>query len=234
MAKQNLLLIDDDPKSRRVMEVSLRNAGFAVTTAADGVEGLTKAQALRPALILSDTGLPGLDGLALCERVKQDEKLKDTPFVFLTDDAAVRTKVRGLELGADDFLTRPIYIQEVITRIHMLLKRRDRDRLAAGEARFYGQLADVSVVDLLQTLEAGGKSGTVTVRGPQVGRIFFTEGRVIDAQAGKRGGAEAVYRMLTWGEGRFEVDFRQPERPHRIETTVQALLLEGMRRVDEW
>jgi len=84
MARQNLLLVDDDAKSLRVMEVSLRNAGYAVTTAANGAEALAKVAAARPGLIVADTEMPVLDGYELCRRLKADDQFKEIPFLFLT------------------------------------------------------------------------------------------------------------------------------------------------------
>ncbi|HUB06549.1 MAG TPA: response regulator, partial [Myxococcales bacterium] len=102
MPKRQLLLVDSDAKSLSVMEVSLRNAGFAVNTAVKGVDALEKIALAAPDLILSDTKMPELDGFELCQKLKADEKLARIPFVFLTGQKAVADKVRGLELGADD------------------------------------------------------------------------------------------------------------------------------------
>lgn len=236
MAKQNLLLVDDDAKSLRVMEVSLRNAGYAVTTAANGAEALAKVHGVRPSLILADTEMPVLDGYELCRRVKADEALAEVPFIFLTDEKSVEAKVRGLELGAEDYLTKPIYIKEVITRVRMVLQKRERDSLERKDKRrFFGSLEDMGVVDLLQTIEIGRKSGVIRFeRGHRKGTLWFVDGRVIDARAGQLHGDDAVFRLLTWEEGTFEIDFRRPERKPVIEGSIQSLLMEGMRRVDEW
>ena len=236
MVKQNLLLVDDDAKGLRVMEVSLRNAGHSVTTAANGQEALGKLDLARPALILADTQMPVMDGYELCRRVKSDERYRDIPFIFLTDQSAIEDKIRGLELGADDYLTKPIYIKEIITRVSIALQKRERTQLERKDKRrFFGSLEDMGMVDLLQTIELGRKSGLLTVdRPPHQARLYFNDGQVVDAETGKLRGEDAVYRLLTWEEGNFEIDFKPIERPRRIQTTTQGLLMEGMRRVDEW
>ena len=236
MAKQNLLLVDDDAKGLRVMEVSLRNAGHAVTTAANGQEALGKLDLARPALILSDTHMPGMDGYELCRRLKADERYRDIPFIFLTDQTAIEDKIRGLELGADDYLTKPIYIKEIVTRVSIALQKRERNQLERKDKRrFFGSLEDMGMVDLLQTIELGRKSGVLTLeRSPHQARLYFADGQVVDAETGKLRGEDAVYRLLTWEEGNFEIDFKNIDRPRRIQTTTQGLLMEGMRRVDEW
>ncbi len=237
MAKQNLLLVDDDAKGLRVMEVSLRNAGYSVTTAANGAEALSKVETARPALVLADTAMPVLDGYELCRRMKADPELAEIPFLFLTDETSVEAKVRGLELGADDYLTKPIYIKEIVTRVRMVLQKRERESLERKDKRrFFGSLEDMGVVDLLQTIEIGRKTGvlSITRAGGASARMWFEDGRVIDAEVGGLRGEEAIYRLLTWEQGDFEIDFRAPDRTPTIKTSTQGLLMEGMRRVDEW
>ena len=97
MAKQHLLLVDGDAKSLRVMEVSLKKAGFQVTTAVHGQDALEKVLISPPDLVLSETRMAEVDGFELCERLKADERFKHIPFVFLTSQKAVESKVKGLE-----------------------------------------------------------------------------------------------------------------------------------------
>src|SRR5687768_17180301 len=129
MGKRNLLLVDGDARSLRVLEVSLRKAGFLITTAVNGRDALDKARMSRPDLILSDTDMPEMDGFALCRELKADPSLARVPFVFLTGETAIESKIRGLELGVDEYLTKPIYIKEILTRIRILLQKQQRARL---------------------------------------------------------------------------------------------------------
>jgi DNA-binding response OmpR family regulator len=236
MAKQHLLLVDGDPKSLRVMEVSLKKAGFSVTTATDGKDALQKIQISPPDLVLSDTRLSELDGFELCRRLKDDDRLRNIPFVFLTSQKAVEFKVRGLEMGGEDYLTKPIYIKEIVTRARMILQKAEKERFERRETRggFTGSLSDLGVVDLVQTFEVGRKTGSIRLDGERSGTIFFRDGRVIDAELGRLAGENAFYRMLNTFEGDFDVQFVPVERPERIEVSTQGLLLEGMRRLDEW
>jgi CheY-like chemotaxis protein len=236
MAKQHLLLVDGDPKSLRVMEVSLKKAGFSVTTATDGKDALQKIEISPPDLVLSDTRLSELDGFELCRRLKADERLRQIPFVFLTSQKAVEFKVRGLEMGGEDYLTKPIYIKEIVTRARMILQKAEKERFERRETRggFSGSLSDLGVVDLAQTFEVGRKTGLIRLDGERSGTIYFRDGRVIDAELGRLAGENAFYRMLNTFEGNFEVQFVPVDRPERIEVSTQGLLLEGMRRLDEW
>ncbi len=235
MAKQHLLLVDGDAKNLRVMEVSLKKAGFQVTTAINGRDALEKVQISSPDLVLSDTRLAELDGFELCRRMKADERFVNIPFVFLSSQKALEDKVRGLELGGEDYLTKPIYIREIVTRMKMILQKAD-ERFERRETKggFSGNLADMGVVDLVQTFEVGRKTGMVRIEGEHSGAIFFRDGRVVDAELGKLAGENAFYRVLNTFDGKFDVHFEPVERPDRIEVSTQGLLLEGMRRLDEW
>lgn len=235
MAKQHLLLVDADPESLRVMEVSLRNAGFSVTTAAHGGDALEKCQISQPDLVLSDTEMPAMDGYELCRRMKADARLADVPFIFLTAQRSVEHKVRGLELGVDDYLTKPIYTKEIVTRVKILLQKKEKDRLEKRErARFAGSLSDLGLVDLVQTLMLGRKSGAlrVTADGREA-TVWFREGAVVDCAVGQARGERAFYRLLELQEGEFGIDFGPVEREARIGGSTQNLLMEGMRRLDE-
>jgi CheY-like chemotaxis protein len=235
VAKQHLLLVDGDAKNLRVMEVSLKKAGFQVTTAINGRDALEKVQISPPDLVLSDTRLAELDGFELCRRMKADERFGNIPFVFLSSQKTLEDKVRGLELGGEDYLTKPIYIREIVTRMKMILQKAD-ERFERRETKggFSGNLADMGVVDLVQTFEVGRKTGMVSIQGEHSGAIFFRDGRVVDAELGKLSGENAFYRVLNTFEGKFEVHFEPVPRPDRIEVSTQGLLLEGMRRLDEW
>lgn len=241
MAKQQLLLVDADPRSIRVLEVSLKKAGYIVTTASDGVDALSKIQISAPDLVLADTRLPRMDGYELVRHLKENPEHAMIPVVFLTSQRLTEDKIRGLELGVEDYLTKPIFVRELIARVNLLLARRKQQTLAtnvpsASRTRLTGSLEDMGLVDLLQTFEVSRKSGIAKVREPR-GKaltIYFRDGKVVDAELGRLRGEEAVYRGLIWGSGNFEVEFKPIQNDDIIPTSTQGLLMEGMRRVDEW
>ncbi|HEY8944788.1 MAG TPA: response regulator, partial [Polyangiaceae bacterium] len=240
MAKKQLLLVDADPRSVRVLEVSLKKAGYIVTTASDGQDALAKIDYSAPDLILTDTRLPRLDGYELVRQMKERSEHAGIPVVFLTSQRSIEDKIRGLELGVEDYLTKPIFVRELIARVNLLLAKRTHDRLATSlpasrRTRLSGSLEDMGVVDLLQTFEVSRKSGLARMTdGRREVRIYFRDGKVVDAELGRLRGEEAVYRALIWSTGSFEVEFAPISREDIIPTTTQGLLMEGMRRVDEW
>jgi CheY-like chemotaxis protein len=237
LAKQNILIVDADPESVKVLEVSLKKVGYSVTTAQDGFSALEVIGFSVPDLVISDTRMPGIDGFEFCTKLKADEELARIPFIFLTADKSIENKIRGLELGVDDYLNKPIFIREILVRVNLAIQRRQKERLErrGTKSKFSGNLQDMGVVDLMQTIDLGHKSGVLHIaRLNDDGNIYFRDGQVIDGSTRTRNGADAVYRMLVWSDGTFEIEFTNVERPERIRMSTQGLLMEGMRRLDEW
>lgn len=235
-----LLLVDADPRSMRVLEVSLRAEGFDVVTATDANQALEKCQAQVPDLILTETRLGETDGFELVKQLKAKPEHAQVPIVFLSNQKSIDDKIKGLQLGVEDYLTKPIFVRELITRINMLLARRTHDRIQEGaptssRTRFAGSLEDMGVVDLLQTLDVSRKTGVLRVRSTKYqAAVYFQEGQLVDAELGRLAGEEAVYRMLTWHAGEFEVEIKAITQENVVNKPLQTLLMEGMRRVDEW
>jgi DNA-binding response OmpR family regulator len=134
VAKQQLLLVDADPRSLRVLEVSLKKAGYSVTTATDGRDALSKIELSTPDLVLTDARLPHLDGYGLARTLKERPDWATIPVVFLTSQRSIEDKIRGLELGVEDYLTKPIFVRELIARVNLLLARRTQEGLTTQKA----------------------------------------------------------------------------------------------------
>ena len=241
MTKQNLLVVDADPRSLRVLEVSLRNAGYNVAGCPSVGKAFEILHANKPDLILSDTTFSDLNGFEFVEQLRQNSEWSQIPFMFLSSDESIESKIRGLELGVEDYLTTPIYIREVVARVGIELARQARAGLAHkssdARTRFSGSLSEMSVVDLLQTIDVSRKSGVLTLVSidGQAGMISFDSGAVINATVEELIGEDAVYRHLLWRDGTFDLEFRRVSLSERtVHRTTQALLMEGMRRLDEW
>ena len=236
MAKRNLLLVDADPRSLRVLEVSLRKAGYSVATCAD-VDGALELIGLsEPDMIIADTRLPGKDGLALARELRSRKETAQLPFLFVSSDPSVEAKVKSLEIGIEDYLTKPVYMREILTRVNLIMERSEREGLGrTAKTRFSGSLEDMGLVDLLQTIDLSRKSGVLKLSyGQRRGSVTFLEGRVIDAELGTLIGEAAIYRFLLWSEGAFELEFREVKGEDKLGISTQALLMEGVRRMDEW
>ncbi len=213
----------------------MRKAGFVVRAVENAGDALRAMHESTPDLVMTDTKLPGMDGFSLVSKIREEPKFSSLSLMFVSSDASLDAKVRGLELGVE-YVTKPVYIKEVITRVRLQLDRRYGPEGPPSEkARMQGSLEDMGVVDLLQSVDAGRKTGVLYVSsGRNRGVIYFREGQVLDAQAGDLRRETAVYRILTWGYGDFEVDFREVRDEPQITTPTRGLLMEGMRRIDEW
>jgi len=237
LPKQSLLVVDADPRSLRILEVALRKAGFAVTTAADGAEALRKVQRNPPDLVLCELNLPGQDGVALCRALRGDARLGGLPVLLMNADRAQPTRAAALQAGADDFLAKPLLIKELVARIRVLLAQREQARYTqrGAAAALTGSVGDLGLVDLFTSLENWQKTATVLCEAGdgRSARVWVRDGQVVDAEVDPVAGEAAFYRLLNWESGSFRVEFGPVDREARTEAGTQALLMEGMRRIDE-
>ncbi|HEX7469378.1 MAG TPA: response regulator transcription factor [Verrucomicrobiae bacterium] len=123
MVKLRILVVDDEPEAVELVEFNLKQAGYAVSTAADGAEALKKARAQTPDLIVLDVMLPEMDGFEICKTLRLDAATAKVPIIMLTAKAAEIDRVLGLELGADDYLTKPFSPRELVLRVKKVLQR---------------------------------------------------------------------------------------------------------------
>ena len=136
-----ILAVDDDLHIREVIRVTLRKAGMTVTEARDGKEGLARFAADRPDLIILDIGMPELDGLEVCRQIR---KFSDVPILFLTARDDEIDRVLGLEMGGDDYVTKPFSPRELIARVNVILRRvgaREMNHVSATTALAQGALS---------------------------------------------------------------------------------------------
>ncbi|MST95217.1 MAG: response regulator transcription factor [Pedosphaera sp.] len=133
-----ILVVDDEPDALELVEFNLKAAGYEVVTAADGEEGLKMARTASPALILLDVMLPEIDGMEVCKLLKRDPATAAIPIIMLTAKGAEIDRVLGLELGADDYVTKPFSPRELVLRVKGLLRRgrpteEKADRIVLGD-----------------------------------------------------------------------------------------------------
>lgn len=128
--KEKILIVDDEKDIVRMLDYNLKKEGFRTLSASDGEEALDKAIRERPDIVLLDLMLPGIDGLEVCKSLKKEAKTAGIPVIMLTAKTQEADKIVGLELGADDYVTKPFSIRELIARIKAILRRiREREKL---------------------------------------------------------------------------------------------------------
>ena len=130
MERGTVLVVDDEPNIADLIELYLAREGYRVVKAGDGEAGLRAVAEHRPRLVVLDVGLPDIDGLEVCRRLRQNSTI---PVIFLTARDSEVDRVLGLELGADDYVTKPFSSAELLSRVRAILRRRELDR-ATGAA----------------------------------------------------------------------------------------------------
>lgn len=120
---EKVLIIDDEEHIVELIRYNLQASGYVTFEAYNGIEGLKLAKQELPDLVLLDLMLPGIDGLEVCKRLRSDEKLKNIPIIMLTAKSEEIDKILGLELGADDYITKPFSVRELNARVKALLRR---------------------------------------------------------------------------------------------------------------
>lgn len=118
--QQTVLIADDEPQIREILSIYFKKEGFKVIEAADGAEALVQVQAGKPDIILLDIMMPVLDGLEVCKQVR---KISDIPIIMLTAKDSDDDRILGLEIGADDYISKPFNTREVVARVKAVLRR---------------------------------------------------------------------------------------------------------------
>jgi len=150
--KEKILIVDDEKDIIKMLDYNLKKEGFRVVSVFDGEEALDSATREHPDLIVLDLMLPGMDGLEVCKTLKREAKTQAIPIIMLTAKSQESDKVIGLELGADDYVTKPFSPRELIARIKAILRRmKEKDRLPEvikiGELRIDFSKIAVTVKD---------------------------------------------------------------------------------------
>jgi len=175
--------VDDEPEAVELVEFNLKQAGYAVTTAADGAEALKKARSQTPDLIVLDVMLPEMNGFEICKALRLDPATAKTPIIMLTAKAAEIDRVLGLELGADDYLTKPFSPRELLLRIKKILSRGETIEKPRDQMRFGDLLIDVP-------------KHLVTWRGKPIDDLTATEFKLLTTLAQRSGRVQSRDALL--------------------------------------
>jgi two-component system, OmpR family, response regulator len=171
-----LLVVEDEPNILELLSASLRYAGFDVATAGSGGEALDRVREIRPDLLVLDVLMPGIDGLSVLRQLRRHGI--DVPVLFLTARDATEDRITGLTLGADDYVTKPFSLEEVIARIRAILRRTRRLRGAVEATRL--AFADIELDEDTYEVWKAGKPVTLSPTEFKLLRHFLANpGRVL-------------------------------------------------------
>jgi CheY-like chemotaxis protein len=230
-----VLVVEDNPLVRALMVRAL-DPICHVDEAADGADALLKAVDATPDLIITDFKMPGVDGRQLFEKLHARQATRNTPFIFVASRGDIEEKLRPL-LMAEDFLPKPFFVAELVRLAKRVVDRVHLEKLQQRAARpgvIQGRLEEMNVTELMQSLDMGQKSCRLAVRrGQEECELFFAAGQCKDARVGDLEGDAAVFEVVTWTEGEFEIDFSGTSPRTTTTRSTTGLLMEAMRLMDE-
>jgi len=231
-----ILVVDDNPTILKLVCRSLEKCGELVT-AEDGADALMKAIDVKPDLIISDYAMPVMDGRALFEKLRARKETQNIPFVFLASQKEIDERLRMVVDGVEDFFVKPFFVRDLsqqARRITARLLQEQMEKMGGRGGNVTGRLSEMSLLDWMTSLEQGRKTCALVLRsGADECTMFFTEGSVSDAVYGEAKGDEAVFKVLRWTEGDWELDFSKTSAARTTTMSTQNLMMEGLRLLDE-
>ncbi len=229
-----ILVVDDNPTILKLILRSLDKCG-EITTADDGADALMKAIDLKPDLIISDFSMPVMNGRALFEKLRSRPETQAIPFVFLASQKEIDEQLRMVLEGVEDYFVKPFFVRELTRQAHRITARLLQQKMETrGGGAVSGRLSEMSLLDWMTSLEQGRKTCALILRanGDEC-TMFFSEGQVNHAVYGSEVGDAAVFKVLSWTDGDWELDFSRSSAEHTTTMSTQGLMMEGLRLLDE-
>jgi len=233
-----LLLAEDNPLVRDLVSRGLEPF-CDVVIATDGADALLKVIDDAPDVILCDYNMPGLNGRQLFEKLRGRDATRHIPFLFMASRADIEERLRPLIDGAEDFVAKPFLVKDLVRSAKKVIDRLHLEKLQKHASRpgiIQGRLEEMSMIDLMQSLEMGQKSCRLNVqKGTERAELYFVSGQCRDAKIDNLIGDDAVFKIVLWTEGDFEIDFNAANVSAANTTTrsTTGLLMEAMRLMDE-
>ena len=232
-----VLIVDDNPLVRELMCRGL-DSHCVVISASDGADALLKVIDSPPDLIVSDFRMPGLDGRQLYEKLRGRESTRHIPFVFVASRGDIEEKLRpSVGGGVEEFIPKPFFIGDLVRQTKKIVDRLHLEKLAKHASRpgvIQGRIEEMSVPELMQSLEMGQKSCRLTLRhNGDSAELYFTAGQCKHARMGAAEGDGVVYQTVNWADGEFEIEFSVNSDRETTTHSTTGLLMEAMRLMDE-
>lgn len=230
-----LLLVDDNPMVLGMLQHALSSLA-RVTTATDAADALLKAVDDAPDLLVCDYRMPGMDGRQLIEKLKSRPATANFSSMLMASKADIAERLSTQD-AADDYLEKPFFLKDATRRVKRMIDRIALEKLsktAPSDGVVRGNLSQMNVIDLMQSLEMGRKSCQLSLSNEgEKCEVFFVEGQVKHATYGSLVGDEAVFKVLRWTGGNFQLNFEGKTDQETTQLNTQGLLMEGLRLLDE-
>jgi len=237
MRKRKIILIDPNEEDEKQLCQSLQNAGYDVLMYQNGEEAYSACIKNQPSIILSELFLPGLNGVQLFHKLRTNYSTRQIPFVVITREKEREGRIKSMQLGIDDYIPKPYYVEEVVARIEMLLSETEvvEETRQSMEHGFAGSLSEMNLLDLIQTLEVGDKSAVLRLsRNGQDGIVYVENGKVLDAFMENLKPDHALKNMLTWIDGKFFVEIQPISRKRLIKLSNKEIYEYATKKIHEY
>lgn len=234
--RHRALIVDPDPEESTVLELRMVEQGFDVKTArsAEAARKLFAMDGVEFDLVVCEVELPDGDGLSFLSEARKQPWGRELAWIVHTHKQGRTEAQRAFENGAMDFVAKPVQADVLVAKIKAMLENRTQSG-KGGAKGVSGSLREMGLPDIVQVLFHGRKTGKLAVKssGGTAGEIHFLEGAVADAILGSLSGADAFYAMVRFQDGEFALDPSYTPAKRLVTESAEALLLEGMRRMDE-
>ncbi len=232
----SILVVDDEKIYRENAAKILREQGHDVTTAEDGLKGLAACLRNPPDIVLTDVNMPLMDGWNFLRTIRARPSLSSTLVVFQTTLNSEKERLKGYQLGVDDYLAKPYSAEELMLRIERLFQRTSVGSRDLSKKALRGDLEQVSLPTVLSMLELEQKTGVVIIVGPHLCRLYVRHGRPMSIEMdGIKGKTPIalVVELFRWTKGQFEFAPQDIHAADELQLSMQGLLMEAARLTDE-
>ncbi len=234
---KKVLIIDSDTSYTVPLRNALSKAGYEVMCWDDGQKAFEMVKNLQADMIISEVDLHQVNGHTLFKEIRSAPACKSIPFIFISSQKRVDDRIKSMELGVDDYITKPFFVEELVARVEALFSEISQinEEQSQSEKGFSGSLMEMNLLDLIQTLELGKKSAVIKLRhDSSIGLVYVMNGDVIEAVLDDLTPEQSLMRMFTWSIGNFYVEMTPVSRERRINIPNKELITAAMRLINQW
>ena len=235
--RNKILIIDENSTYIARLRKDLKNSGYEVIYFNETEKAVEIIEKIEPNLIISEVELSKANNHQFFKLIKADDYLKNIPFVFFSSQKRVDDRIKSIEMGVDDFISKPFFIDEVVARIENLLNEvaEQKNSESINEKGFSGDLSDMNLIDLIQTLKIGNKSGIIHLNQSSFsGNVFIANGKIIDAIFEDIHPDDAILKLFLWTEGKYSVEITTVNRQQTINEDDNELIAQGAKLIQKW
>lgn len=238
---RKILIVDSDEQITAVLGLKLRKENFEVKTLSSSVNAVDTVKDFKPDLIISEMVLPEVSGVNFLKRVKMNPDTMKTPFIFLSNSRNVEDKILAVEMGAEAFFMKPIFIKVLINRIKDFFDERNfKEMLSSKETKsFSGELTSISIIDILNIISENRSTGEVLISSStsEKAAIFFVNGSVIrieTEQGTGKNGIDELFRILSWLDGTFSINYKDVSVVRNVNIPHDRLVMRAVNWFDDY